>query len=184
MILIHNLFERNWIIRLVGLCCVLQYPFGDGKRKHMQVRDQQRCEHTHTLRRGAEGRGKWLVGNEVYAWVGMRQYKPRSFAAGRWVLTATRSMHGNFGKCKTKWFLRGFLDQRRRGSTGRQPDSHMTFAHYCRVHMQPIQAALSPTWYASCPNPSQGELYALHRSSTEEDCLWQGRYATEVVASG
>ena len=124
MILIHNLFERNWIIRLVGLCCVLQYPFGDGKRKHMQVRDQQRCEHTHTLRRGAEGRGKWLVGNEVYAWVGMRQYKPRSFAAGRWVLTATRSMHGNVGKCKTKWFLRGFLIQRRRGvnrPTARQP---------------------------------------------------------------
>ena len=48
--------------------------------------------------------------NEVYELVDMRNFTPKNYVTGRWVLTAKRDGNGIFDKCKARWVLRGFQD--------------------------------------------------------------------------
>ena len=49
--------------------------------------------------------------NDVFDLVDIRQFKPKNFVTGRWVLTVKRDRDGKFQKCKARWVLRGFQDR-------------------------------------------------------------------------
>ena len=61
--------------------------------------------------------------NDVFDLVDIRQFQPKNFVTGRWVLTVKRDRDGNFQKCKARWVLRGFQDQQKDAQQTDSPTS-------------------------------------------------------------
>ena len=61
--------------------------------------------------------------NDVFDLVDIRQFKPKNFVTGRWVLTVKRDRDGKFQKCKARWVLRGFQDRQKDAQQTDSPTS-------------------------------------------------------------
>ena len=77
--------------------------------------------------------------NDVFDLVDIRQFKPKNFVTGRWVLTVKRDRDGKFQKCKARWVLRGFQDRQK---DAQQTDSPTSTRPGLRLLCQNIESFL------------------------------------------
>ena len=56
---------------------------------------------------------KSRIDNEVFDFVDMRNFKPKNYVTGRWVLTIKTDKRGNFLRAKARWVLRVFQDKQK-----------------------------------------------------------------------